>query len=107
VYRGRPLAEHTQPDIKVAVNSYRVSASAANDAFGWFKATGVNTESRDRVYFVAAETPEFGVVGGSVTLIIGEYLKHRAAQGEVILPPRLDQANPGYHYSTWRVTPSR
>jgi 2',3'-cyclic-nucleotide 2'-phosphodiesterase/3'-nucleotidase len=107
VYKGRPLESYTAPEIKVALNSYRLSAGAANDSYGWFKATGINTETRDRVYFVAAETPEFGSVGGSVTLVIGEYLKDRASRGEKILPPRLDRDNPGCHYSTWRVTAGR
>ncbi|WP_041610986.1 bifunctional metallophosphatase/5'-nucleotidase [Treponema primitia] len=106
VYKGRPLAEHTAPDIKVALNSYRLSASAENDSYGWFKATGVNTDSKDRVYFVAAETPEFGPVGGSATLIIGEYLKARTAKGESVKPPRLDK-NVSGNYTKWTVSPSK
>jgi 2',3'-cyclic-nucleotide 2'-phosphodiesterase/3'-nucleotidase len=106
VYKGQPLAQHTAADIKVALNSYRLSASAANDSYGWFKATGINTDSKGRVYFVAAETPEFGSVGGSVTLVIGEYLKYRTSKGEVVKPPRIDK-NASGNYTKWSVSTNR
>jgi 2',3'-cyclic-nucleotide 2'-phosphodiesterase/3'-nucleotidase len=97
IYKGELLAEHTAADIKVAVNSYRLSASRDNDSYGWFKATGLNTES-DRVYFIAAESEKFGVVGGSVTLIIGEYIKEMG----VLKPPRIESSSGSY--TRWRTT---
>jgi len=94
-YNGQPLSD--TEILKVALCSYRLSATAENDEFGWFRATGL-TASGDHVLYVGAENPEFGSVGGSVTLVIGEYIKAMAAAGKQITPPEA--------ISSWAVYPT-
>jgi len=85
LYKGKPLSDTEV--LKVALCSYRLSAGADNDAFGWYEATGLSTEG-SHVKFVAAETEQFGAVGGSVTLIIGEYIKEMCKGDKTITPGR-------------------
>jgi 5''-nucleotidase/2'',3''-cyclic phosphodiesterase and related esterases len=94
-YKGAPLSD--TEILKVAMCSYRLSATADNDEFGWYKATGL-TASGDHVLYVGAEAPEFGAVGGSVTLVIGEYIKAMTAEGKQITPP--------VAISSWAVHPT-
>jgi|GEM_PF-1641970 len=94
-YKGQPLSD--TEILKVAMCSYRLSATADNDEFGWYKATGL-TASGDHVLYVGAEAPEFGAVGGSVTLVIGEYIKAMTALGNEITPPDA--------ISSWAVYPT-
>ena len=84
VYQGKPVtAEQT---FKVAVNSYRLSANAAGDEYGWYAVTGI-TMGSDKVLWDGSVSEEFGSIGGSVTLIIAEYIKALTAQGKEITPP--------------------
>lgn len=83
-YQGKPVtAEQT---FKVAVNSYRLSANAAGDEYGWYAVTGI-TVGDEAVLWDGSVSEEFGSIGGSVTLIIAEYIKSLTAAGQDITPP--------------------
>lgn len=83
-YQGKPVtADQT---FKVALNSYRLSANAAGDEYGWFATTGI-TMGTDAVLWEGPVSEQFGSVGGSVTLIIAEYIKALTAEGKEITPP--------------------
>lgn len=71
--------------LKVALSSYRLSAGEGNDAYGWWATTGI-TSTSDAVYYDASTSPEFGAVGGSVPLIVGEYIKAMCKDGASITP---------------------
>ncbi len=85
IYQGKPVT--AEQKFKVAVNSYRLSANAAGDAYGWYDITGI-TVGAPQVLWDASVSPEFGSSGGSVTLIIAEYIKALTAQGKDITPPQ-------------------
>ena len=84
-YKGAPLSDDAV--LKVALSSYRLSATPGADSYGWYAATGINTGS-DKVLFNASVSEQFGGVGGSVPLIIGEYIKSETAAGRDITPGR-------------------
>ncbi len=71
--------------LKVALSSYRLSAGEGNDAYGWWATTGI-TSTSDEVYYDASTSPEFGAIGGSVPLIVGEYIKEMCKDGKAIEP---------------------
>ncbi len=83
-YQGKPVTD--EQTFKVALNSYRLSANAAGDEFGWYAITGI-TMGTDKVLWEGPVSEQFGSVGGSVTLIIAEYLKALTAEGKEITPP--------------------
>lgn len=85
VYQGKPVT--AEQKFKVAVNSYRLSANAAGDAYGWYAITGITVGS-PQVLWDGCVSPEFGGIGGSATLIIAEYIKAMTAQGKDITPPQ-------------------
>lgn len=78
-----------QPTDKLylCLSSYRLSATADSDAYGWFAATGITSSSKEAVWD-ATISDRFNTVGGSVPLIIGEYIKAMAAEGKEITPGR-------------------
>lgn len=84
-YQGAPLAD--DEILKVALSSYRLSATPGADSYGWYATTGINTSS-DKVLFDASVSEQFGGVGGSVPLIIAEYIKAVTAEGKDIVPGR-------------------
>ncbi len=88
-YQGQPVTD--DQTFKVALNSYRLSANAAGDEYGWFATTGI-TMGTDKVLWEGPVSEQFGSVGGSVTLIIAEYLKALTAEGKEITPPEARSA---------------
>ena len=80
---GTPVKDTTK--LKVALSSYRLSATEGSDEYGWYATTGI-TSTSDNVYFDASTSPEFGAVGGSVTLILGEYIKQLCKDGGTVTP---------------------
>ena len=83
-YQGQPVTD--DQTFKVAVNSYRLSANAAGDEFGWYAVTGI-TMGTDAVLWDGSVSEQFGSIGGSVTLVIAEYIKAMTAEGKDITPP--------------------
>ncbi|MBC5730539.1 5'-nucleotidase C-terminal domain-containing protein [Pseudoflavonifractor hominis] len=83
-YQGKPVTD--DQTFKVALNSYRLSANAAGDEFGWYATTGI-TMGTDAVLWDGSVSEEFGSIGGSVTLVIAEYIKAMTAEGKDITPP--------------------
>lgn len=83
-YQGKSVTD--DQTFKVALNSYRLSANAAGDEYGWYAITGI-TMGSDKVLWDGSVSEQFGSVGGSVTLIIAEYLKALTAEGKDIMPP--------------------
>lgn len=73
--------------IYACLSSYRLSATKDSDAYGWFASTGI-TSSSDEVLWDATISERFNNVGGSVPLIIGEYIKEMTAEGKEITPGR-------------------
>ena len=73
--------------IYACLSSYRLSATKDSDAYGWFASTGI-TSSSDEVLWDATISERFNNVGGSVPLIIGEYIKEMTAEGKDITPGR-------------------
>lgn len=83
-YQGKPVAD--DQTFKVALNSYRLSANAAGDEYGWYGITGI-TMGSDKVLWDGSVSEQFGSIGGSVTLVIAEYIKAMTADGKQITPP--------------------
>lgn len=83
-YQGQPVTD--DQTFTVALNSYRLSANAAGDEFGWYAATGI-TMGTDAVLWDGSVSEQFGSIGGSVTLVIAEYIKAMTAEGKDITPP--------------------
>lgn len=83
-YQGQPVAD--DQTFTVAINSYRLSANAAGDEFGWYATTGI-TMGTDAVLWDGSVSEQFGSIGGSVTLVIAEYIKALTAEGQEITPP--------------------
>ena len=83
-YQGQPVTD--DQTFTVAINSYRLSANAAGDEFGWYAATGI-TMGTDAVLWDGSVSEQFGSIGGSVTLVIAEYIKAMTAEGKDITPP--------------------
>lgn len=73
--------------IYACLSSYRLSATKDSDAYGWFASTGI-TSSSEEVLWDATVSERFNNVGGSVPLIIGEYIKEMTAEGKDITPGR-------------------
>jgi len=82
-YKGKPLAD--DEILKVALSSYRLSANPTADAYGWYAVTGISIDSPE-VIWEAPLTEEFGAIGGSISLIIGEYIKAMTDEGQLIRP---------------------
>ena len=80
---GSPVED--DDEIFVAISSYRLSATENSDSYGWFASTGI-TSSSPEVLWDATTSDEFNTVGGSVPLIIGEYIKALAAEGQSVTP---------------------
>lgn len=85
MYKGKPLSDGEI--LKVALSSYRLSANELGDAYGWYATTGI-TIGNPKVLWDASVSEQFGAVGGSVPLIIGEYIKAITAQGMQVVPER-------------------
>ena len=73
--------------IYACLSSYRLSATKDSDAYGWFASTGITSNSEDALWD-ATISERFNNVGGSVPLIIGEYIKEMTAEGKDITPGR-------------------
>lgn len=73
--------------IYACLSSYRLSATKDSDAYGWFASTGI-TSSSEEALWDATVSERFNNVGGSVPLIIGEYIKEMTAEGKDITPGR-------------------
>lgn len=73
--------------IYACLSSYRLSATKDSDAYGWFASTGI-TSSSEEALWDATISERFNNVGGSVPLIIGEYIKEMTAEGKDITPGR-------------------
>ncbi len=67
----------------VGISSYRLAANAEADEFGWFAATGIDMS---QAIWDGTVDAEFGSVGGSIPLIIGEYIKAMCKDGGTITP---------------------
>lgn len=100
VYVGKPDGQRVQnityadgtpvkddDTIYACLSSYRLSATKDSDAYGWFASTGI-TSSSEEVLWDATVSERFNNVGGSVPLIIGEYIKEMTAEGKDITPGR-------------------
>lgn len=83
-YQGQSVTD--DQTFTVALNSYRLSANAAGDEFGWYATTGI-TMGTDAVLWDGSVSEQFGSIGGSVTLVIAEYIKAMTAEGKDITPP--------------------
>ena len=83
-YQGKPVTDGQT--FKVALNSYRLSANAAGDEYGWYGITGI-TMGTDKVLWDGSVSEQFGSIGGSVTLVIAEYIKAMTAEKKDITPP--------------------
>ena len=88
-YQGKPVT--ADQIFKVALNSYRLSANAVGDEYGWYAVTGI-TMGGDKILWDGTVSEQFGSVGGSVTLIIAEYIKALTAEGKQITPPEARSA---------------
>ncbi len=84
-YQGQPVTD--AQTFKVALNSYRLSANAAGDEYGWYATTGI-TMGSDKVLWDGSVSEQFGSIGGSVTLVAAEYIKSLTAAGKEITPPQ-------------------
>lgn len=82
---GTPVKDDDM--IYACLSSYRLSATKDSDAYGWFASTGI-TSSSEEVLWDATVSERFNNVGGSVPLIIGEYIKEMTAEGKDITPGR-------------------
>lgn len=82
---GTPVKDDDM--IFACLSSYRLSATKDSDAYGWFASTGI-TSSSEEVLWDATVSERFNNVGGSVPLIIGEYIKEMTAEGKEITPGR-------------------
>lgn len=82
---GTPVKD--DDTIYACLSSYRLSATKDSDAYGWFASTGI-TSSSEEVLWDATVSERFNNVGGSVPLIIGEYIKEMTAEGKDITPGR-------------------
>ena len=100
VYVGKPDGQRVQnityadgtpvkddDTIYACLSSYRLSATKDSDAYGWFASTGIPSSSEE-VLWDATVSERFNNVGGSVPLIIGEYIKEMTAEGKDITPGR-------------------
>ncbi len=74
-------------EIYVCLSSYRLSATEGSDSYGWFASTGITSNSPE-VVWDATISDEFNTVGGSVPLIVGEYIKSLTAKGRHVTPGR-------------------
>ena len=82
---GTPVKD--DDTIYACLSSYRLSATKDSDAYGWFASTGITSNSEEALWD-ATISERFNNVGGSVPLIIGEYIKEMTAEGEDITPGR-------------------
>lgn len=82
---GTPVKDDDM--IYACLSSYRLSATKDSDAYGWFASTGI-TSSSEEALWDATVSERFNNVGGSVPLIIGEYIKEMTAEGKDITPGR-------------------
>ena len=82
---GTPVKD--DDTIYACLSSYRLSATKDSDAYGWFASTGI-TSSSEEALWDATVSERFNTVGGSVPLIIGEYIKEMTAEGKDITPGR-------------------
>lgn len=82
---GTPVKD--DDTIYACLSSYRLSATKDSDAYGWFASTGI-TSSSEEALWDATISERFNNVGGSVPLIIGEYIKEMTAEGKDITPGR-------------------
>lgn len=82
---GTPVKD--DDTIYACLSSYRLSATKDSDAYGWFASTGI-TSSSEEALWDATVSERFNNVGGSVPLIIGEYIKEMTAEGKDITPGR-------------------
>lgn len=80
---GTPVLD--SDEIYLCMSSYRLSATADSDAYGWYAATGI-TSSSEEVVWDATVSEEFNTVGGSCPLIVGEYIQYLTAQGLDVTP---------------------
>lgn len=67
----------------VGLSSYRLAANADADEFGWYKTTGIDMS---QAIWDGTVDAEFGAVGGSIPLIVGEYIKAMCKDGGTIAP---------------------
>lgn len=67
----------------VGLSSYRLAANADADEFGWYKTTGIDMS---QAIWDGTVDAEFGAVGGSIPLIVGEYIKAMCKDGGTITP---------------------
>lgn len=87
----------------VGLSSYRLAANADADEFGWYKTTGIDMS---QAIWDGTVDAEFGAVGGSIPLIVGEYIKAMCKDGGTITPGAQTHwtihpgANPGSHQPT-------
>lgn len=88
-YGGKAVSD--EQTFKVALNSYRLSANASGDEYGWYGITGI-TMGSDKVLWDGSVSEQFGSIGGSVTLVIAEYIKSLTADGKEITPPEARSA---------------
>ena len=82
---GTPVKD--DDTIYACLSSYRLSATKDSDAYGWFASTGITSNSEEALWD-ATISERFNNVGGSVPLIIGEYIKEMTAEGKDITPGR-------------------
>lgn len=82
---GTPVKDDDM--IYACLSSYRLSATKDSDAYGWFASTGITSNSEEALWD-ATISERFNNVGGSVPLIIGEYIKEMTAEGKDITPGR-------------------
>ncbi len=67
----------------VGLSSYRLAANADADEYGWYAATGIDMT---KAIWDGTVDAEFGAVGGSIPLIVGEYIKAMCQDGGTIAP---------------------
>lgn len=78
---GTPVADDDK--FIVGLSSYRLAANADADEFGWYKTTGIDMS---QAIWDGTVDAEFGAVGGSIPLIVGEYIKAMCKDGGTIAP---------------------
>ena len=81
-----------EDEIYTCLSSYRLSATEGSDAYGWYAATGITSNSKE-VLWDATTSEEFNVVGGSVPLIVGEYIKSLTEDGKDVTPGSITKWN--------------
>ena len=84
IYDGKPVNEGQI--FRVAVSSQLLSTTAQNDPYGWYAVTGINLES-NQILWDASVSDDFSSDGGSVTLILSEYIRAMTARGRELTPP--------------------